>query len=129
MRSTVLVADDNAMVRKAACTLLGHTEDLADCIEAENGQEAVDKAIEKNPDLVILDYSMPVMDGLEAARRIHAALPDIPIVLFTMHGSLLKRKAMEDLGIAAMVSKSDAGTKLASTVRWLLSQRPGARAC
>src|SRR5690349_5380000 len=98
MGKTILVADDNTYIRKAACALLLDTEHVSKCIEAENGLEALQLAKQANPDLVILDYSMPVMDGLEAARQIHAALPDMPIVLFTLHDAILQRKNLWEVG-------------------------------
>ena len=72
-QKVILVADDNERIRKAACAMLIASEGLAECIEAENGLVAVQFTIERKPDLVILDYSMPVMDGFEAAKRIHEA--------------------------------------------------------
>jgi CheY-like chemotaxis protein len=90
LRKTILVADDNAQIRKAACAMLMQSENLADCIEAENGLVALQMAIERKPDLVILDYSMPVMDGFEAAKRIHEVLPGTPIVLFSLFAMFLQ---------------------------------------
>jgi CheY-like chemotaxis protein len=55
------------------------------CAEAKDGEEAVALAQQHKPDLVILDFTMPVMSGAEAGRRIHAMYPKIPIILFTMH--------------------------------------------
>jgi CheY-like chemotaxis protein len=90
MRKTILVADDTAQLRKAACAMLMQSENLADCIEAENGLLALQIAIARKPDLVILDYSMPVMGGFEAAKRIHEVLPGTPIVLFSLFAMFLQ---------------------------------------
>ena len=120
MGKTILVADDNERIRKAACALLLDSEDLAACLEAENGLEALNLTIERKPDLVILDFSMPVMDGLEAAKRIHEALPDLPIVLFSLHGSVLRSDQWGEVGIVATVSKQNATSQLVSTVHSLL---------
>jgi two-component system, NarL family, response regulator NreC len=116
-QAVILVADDNERIRKTACSLLMDSEHLAECIEAENGLIAYQLAIARKPDLVILDYSMPVMDGLEAAKRIHEALPEMPIVLFSLYASFVK----PDHEFAAIVPKEKASTMLVSAVHSLLS--------
>jgi CheY-like chemotaxis protein len=119
-RKVILVADDNERVRVATCSLLMESEDLAACIQAENGLVAVQLTIERKPDLVILDYSMPVMDGLEAARRIHELLPEMPIVLFSLYASFIGVEHR----FAAVVPK-EKGTKLLQpTVHGLLNLSP-----
>ena len=95
------------------------SEHLAECIEAENGLIAFQLTVARKPDLVILDYSMPVMDGFEAAKRIHEALPDLPIVLFSLYASFVKH----DDQFAAIVPKEKASTMLVSAVHSLLSLR------
>ena len=116
-QKVILVADDNERIRKAACAMLIASEGLAECIEAENGLVAVQFTIERKPDLVILDYSMPVMDGFEAAKRIHEALPEMPIVLFSLFASLVG----PEHEFAAIVPKEKAGNMLQPTVHALLS--------
>ena len=118
--AVILVADDNDRIRRVACSLLTTSEDLAECIEAENGLIAVQLTIARKPDLVILDYSMPVMDGFEAAKRIHKAMPELPIVLFSLYASFVKQ-AHE---FAAVVPKERASTMLVSAVHSLLSLPP-----
>jgi CheY-like chemotaxis protein len=77
------------------------------CEEAVNGLEAVEKARQCKPDLVILDFSMPVMNGLEAAKIIHAEMPDVPIILFTQHAALINHSGVHYSGITRVVSKDD----------------------
>src|SRR5260370_8677629 len=86
MPSRILIADDHDLLRRL---IKREFEDHADwvCIEAENGQQAVVKATELKPDIIILDLAMPVMDGLTAAREIVKILPAVPIVIHTVHFS------------------------------------------
>src|ERR1700733_566611 len=79
-----LVVDDHPIVRKALVFYL-RTRLKVDCIEATNGFEALKTASETKPDLVILDYSMPVMNGIETARVMHNRMPDMPILMLTAH--------------------------------------------
>jgi CheY-like chemotaxis protein len=127
MRKTVLVADDNQRIRKAACALLLHLQTVASCIEAENGLDALQKTQEMKPDLVILDFQMPVMDGIEAARRIHEILPTMPIVLFSLFSEMMTGLDSQGLGISAVVPKDQAASKLVPTVQLLLDL-PSAKA-
>jgi DNA-binding NarL/FixJ family response regulator len=82
----ILLADDHAETRQATRILLaGHPEWLI-CGEVDNGLDAVEKAATLKPDLVILDLSMPKMNGLEAAKIIHTASPSLPLLLFSING-------------------------------------------
>ena len=78
MPKTILVADDNAAIRKALCERFEIEEDYDLCAEASNGMEAVELATRWRPDLVILDLSMPIMNGYDAALEIKRALPGHP---------------------------------------------------
>src|SRR5690349_1374095 len=70
MAKTILIVDDNAHIRLALCELFKREADLEVCGEAGNGKEAIAKALELHPDLIVLDLSMPVMNGLDAAREL-----------------------------------------------------------
>jgi CheY-like chemotaxis protein len=89
MAKTILVADDNATIRKMLCRIFEVEVDYDLCAEAADGAEAVSLAKQHRPNLVILDLSMPVMSGLEAAREIKRIMPDVPIILFTIHSDLM----------------------------------------
>ena len=115
----VLIADDNAHLRKALCRLFEGHEYLEICCEVANGREAVEKAIEIKPDLIILDLSMPVMNGLEAARELKRILPVVPIILFTLHGHMISDEQAAKSGVDLVVAKSDI-TRLNEHVRSLL---------
>jgi CheY-like chemotaxis protein len=110
MGKRVLIADDHKMVRKIVCSMF-----LADGFEvsyAEDGVEVVQKALDVQPDLVILDLAMPVMNGLEAARKLKILIPSLPLLMFTNYlGSMVEQEARA-AGITAVVSKSDAAEQL-----------------
>jgi DNA-binding NarL/FixJ family response regulator len=79
------------------------------CGEAASGSEAVQRVQGLAPDLIVLDFLMPGMDGLQAAREIQKLLPDIPILMFTMHLSQQLVEEARSAGIRGAVAKSDAG--------------------
>ena len=72
----VLIVDDNAFLRHALCEIFKRESDFQVCGEAENGKEAIEKAWELHPDLIVLDLAMPVMNGLEAARVLRCSLAE-----------------------------------------------------
>jgi DNA-binding NarL/FixJ family response regulator len=80
----VLVADDHAMVRQGIVGILKAHPEIEVVAEASDGAEATRKALETRPDVVVLDVGMPRLNGFEAARRIHEALPDTRILILTM---------------------------------------------
>jgi two-component system nitrate/nitrite response regulator NarL len=85
-----------------------------DCIEATNGFEALKTASETKPDLVILDYSMPVMNGIETARVMHNTMPELPILMLTAHFTAAEA-ASKDLGIKGIFSKDNVEPLLVQT--------------
>ncbi len=121
MTKSILVADDSEQVRKYVSRMLRTNPDFEVCAEAVNGQEAVAKAKEFQPDLVILDLGMPVMNGLEAARELKILRPETPIILFTLHGHMISDEQAAKSGIDLVVAKSDFG-QLNERVRSLLPQ-------
>ena len=85
------------------------------CAEAENGVEAIERARKFAPDLIVLDQSMPVMDGLQAAPELRRLLPATPIVLFTLYGDQVSREHVASAGISSVVSKPDIDTLIAKS--------------
>ena len=81
MPKTVLVVDDNAFVRHALCELFTSQADFDVCGEAENGQEGIQKAQEFHPDVIVMDFSMPVMNGIEAATALKRLMPAVPLII------------------------------------------------
>ena len=112
----VLVADDQPGIRKRVCLTLASLVTLEVCDEAADGQEAVDKAQESNPDLIILDVTMPVMNGLDAARKIRVFSPDTPILILTMHKSRQLMEEARKIGVRGYVVTAEAGQSLGSAV-------------
>lgn len=109
----VLVVDDHPVVRKALVFYL-RTRLRVECIEAGNGYDALKSASESKPDLVILDYSMPVMNGIETARVMHSTMPEIPILMLTAHFTAAEA-ASKDLGVRGVFSKDNVEPLLVQT--------------
>jgi CheY-like chemotaxis protein len=109
-RKRILVADDNPLIRKTLCELFENHERLEICDEAANGLDAVEKARKLRPDLIILDLSMPVLNGLQAAEAIKEFLPQVPIILFTMYAHQLLQFGETAPNIKRVVSKNEAQT-------------------
>lgn len=122
MAKKILVADDNPTIRKMFCRMFETRADYDLCAEAENGQQAVALAIEHRPDLIILDLEMPIMNGIDAAREIKKALPNVPIILFTQYADIATGPAFENLPIDRIVSKHD-GRSLIEHIRSLLAAK------
>ncbi len=107
MQRRILIADDNQAVRRAMRHMLEKDADYKVCGEAENGRDAVEKVRELQPDLVVVDFSMPVMNGLEVARALKRARPGIPIVLFTMFKDRFLEEEAFAAGVSVVVSKEE----------------------
>jgi DNA-binding NarL/FixJ family response regulator len=117
----ILIADDNALVRKLLRIMLEGQKGWQVCAEATNGSEAILKAQESKPDAVILDFAMPLLDGLDAAREITRALPSVPILLFTLYDSPEMTLAAKEAGVSRVLPKTASGLPLIQAVRDLLS--------
>ena len=116
----ILIADDSSSIRHLVRFFIEHNTDWQVCGEAENGQIAVEKVLALKPEAIILDLSMPVMNGLDAAREIARVAPDVQIVMFTMHTSEQLQKEATAIGIKAVISKSDTiGGHLLASLRSL----------
>jgi DNA-binding NarL/FixJ family response regulator len=109
MVKSVLIADDHDIIRKALCELFASQKDFEVCAEAENGKEAVEMAQVSQPDLILLDLSMPVMNGIDAACELKQIMPMVPIIVFSEYGDVFSEREARNSGISAVVSK---GAKL-----------------
>src|ERR1700746_4143114 len=106
-----IIADDSAPVRRSLRSGIEQNSGWEICGEAENGKVAVEKVKELHPDIVILDFQMPIMNGLEAARQITKIAPNTVLLMFTMHKSEQLAQAAKAAGIRDVVSKSDSVTE------------------
>jgi DNA-binding NarL/FixJ family response regulator len=120
MPKRILIVEDEVSVRNAVRTFFEHQSGLEVCGEAANGLEAVEKAASLRPDLILLDLSMPIMNGVEVASLIRSRMPNTPVVVYTMFDDVLGKPLAANLGIAAIVSKSDGLSKLVARIEALL---------
>jgi DNA-binding NarL/FixJ family response regulator len=104
----ILVADDHEVMRLGIRNLLEVRPAWKVCAEASDGKEAVERAIEYHPDVIILDIAMPTMNGIEAADHIAAFYPEIPIILFSLHLFDELINSLRNQGIRGAVCKSEA---------------------
>lgn len=118
MQGRVLIADDNPVVRKTLRQLLEGAA-LGEVLEAEDGQAALSRAIESRPEVVILDLAMPIMDGLNAAREISRVLPEVAILMYTMHWSKQLELEAKKCGVRMLVSKTQ-GTVLLAAIQEMM---------
>jgi DNA-binding NarL/FixJ family response regulator len=119
----ILVADDHEVAREGIRSLLESHPGWEVCAEARDGREAVERACELKPDLILLDIGMPNLNGLEAARQILAASPDVPILIVTMHDANQVVREVLRAGARGFVLKSDAGRDLVAAVEALQLNR------
>lgn len=120
---SVLIADDHTAIRRGVRNLLDGYDQLKVVAEAANGEEAVQKTGNLHPDLVILDLTMPILDGLAAAREIRKIAPETSIVIFSMHAFKEVVEAAKQLGVRGFVSKSEDGDALLEAVEAVLHNR------
>jgi DNA-binding NarL/FixJ family response regulator len=112
----ILVADDHEVVRHGLRDLLEDHEGWEVCAEASNGIEAVDLARRIEPEIAVLDVAMPMLDGLEAARRIRLAAPATKVVLYTLHDTEDIAARAREAGARGCVAKSSSASELLSAI-------------
>jgi DNA-binding NarL/FixJ family response regulator len=120
MPKSVLVVDDNASIRQALCRVFTSEAEFDLCGEAENGREAIEKAQALHPDLIVMDLSMPVMNGIDAARTLKTLMPMVPVIIFSEYSDVFSEQEARSAGISALVSKSEHVSVLIDRVRALL---------
>ena len=116
----ILIADDELFVRQLVKVKLELCE--LKVIEAMNGEEAIDKAVQEQPDLILLDVMMPKMNGFETCRRLkdHPATSHIPILMLTARGEQMDKEKGQSLGVIEYMTKPFSPQKLAERVLALL---------
>lgn len=126
-RRRVLIVDDNSFVRQALTEIFKHESDFDVCGEAANGQEAVRIAQLVSPDLIVLDLAMPIMNGLDAARRLRRLMPSVPLIMYCGIGDKFVEQQARFIGIAALISKADGPGTLVGKARVVLGQKAAVR--
>jgi DNA-binding NarL/FixJ family response regulator len=119
----ILIVDDHIAIRSALrMELSGHPRWKV-CGEAQNGQEAIEKVQRLRPDLVILDISLPVLNGFETSRELRRIAPNIKILLHSAHESPFLDTAARDAGADAIANKSEIAASLAIAIEQLARQK------
>jgi two-component system, NarL family, response regulator NreC len=123
---SILLVDDHEVIRRQLRLLFDSYPEFTVCGEAVHGVDAIEKAQQLSPDLIILDLSMPEMNGLEAASAIRCMMPDVPLFLLTAHYSRELELTAFGSGICAVFSKHDDLDSLVARARLELNrQEPG----
>ena len=123
MNKRILIVDDSAPTRRLVRESIESLFGFEICGEAADGLEAVEKTLELKPDLVVLDYSMPQINGLQVAFMIHEIEANTPIILFTFYKDAISSRIAHAAGVTSVVSKTDQLPKLADEVQRLTAYR------
>jgi DNA-binding NarL/FixJ family response regulator len=99
--------DDSSRVRSALCEIFRHADNFEVCGEAGDGREAIEKAQQLNPDLVLTDLSMPIMNGIEECRALKKIMPEVPVIIVTAYLDPSVEKEALSAGASAVISKSE----------------------
>ncbi|MGA9511493.1 MAG: response regulator transcription factor [Candidatus Sulfotelmatobacter sp.] len=120
----ILVVDDNALVRRGVIDILASRKNWEVCAEAHDGKEAIQKARDLRPDLILLDISMPGMNGLEVARAVRQELADAKILLMSQHDPVSLLPSAIQAGANGCVDKSRLATDLLSSIEGIAGSTP-----
>lgn len=120
----ILIADDHEMIRRGLRHILENHQDWEVCGEASNGRQALELAQKTLPNVILMDLSMPEMNGLEATRAIKKALPHTEILIFTMHETEELMRDVLSAGARGYLLKADASRQIVSAVEALAEHRP-----
>jgi DNA-binding NarL/FixJ family response regulator len=123
MQKRILLVDDNPIMRRLVRYFLEFQPDVEVCGEASNGLEGVEKGVELKPDLIVLDFYMPHVNGLQAAVMLHEVTPDTPIILFTVFKDETLERLAHTAGVASVLSKTDELTTLTAEIQRLTGQQ------
>ncbi|HEY8715810.1 MAG TPA: response regulator transcription factor [Candidatus Acidoferrum sp.] len=128
MMKRVLIADDNVYVRDLVHTFLKGAPDILVCGEATSGAEAIEKAKELQADVVLLDLSMPSMNGVEAASILKRTVPGVRVVMFTLYSDNIPKNAISEMGVDVVLSKTDGIAHLVDSINAAYEAGDGGRA-
>ena len=119
MPKRILVVDDNAPIRGLVREFIEARPGFEICGEATDGLEGIEMGRELKPDLVVLDFLLPRLNGLQAALMLHHFIPNTPIILFTFYREAIPRDLAQAAGVSSILSKADQLTILADEVQRL----------
>ena len=117
MAISVIVADDHAIVREGLCALIGKEPDIEVLYEAKNGRQAVKQALRLKPDVVIMDVSMPDINGVEATRQIKAAMSNVQVLALSVHDKHEYVMDMIKAGVSGYLLKDCVSSELVEAIR------------
>jgi DNA-binding NarL/FixJ family response regulator len=117
----ILIADDNETLRNALKKLLSDDDKWNVCGEASNGQEAVALAATLKPDAVLLDFMMPTMNGLDAAKEILKNDPSVPVAMYTLHQNTQLEAHARRFGVRKVISKTEIFNSLKASLEEILA--------
>jgi len=123
-RVRILIADDHEVVRAGVCALIEREPEFEVCGVATNGREAVDLARKTKPDVVVLDITMPELDGVEAIRQIKRALPNTEMVVFSAHSSEDMVEKVFAAGAKSYIGKGEASRDLVAAIKSVAAHKP-----
>ena len=121
----ILIVDDHEIFRRGLRSLLESRADWEVCGEATDGQDAVDKAKQLQPDVIVLDITMPRLNGLDAAAVIRKEVPTAKVVILSQHQPALMKQVALTAGAGAYVTKSEVSRELMAAIDGLLSADSG----
>jgi DNA-binding NarL/FixJ family response regulator len=125
MPKRILVVDDNAPIRGLVREFIEARPGFEICGEATDGAEGIQKGRELKPDLIVLDFLMPRINGLQAALILHEIVPNTPIILFTFYKEAIPRDLAQAAGVSSILSKTDQLASLADEVQRLTHSANG----
>lgn len=120
----ILIADDHDVVRSGVRAILEGQAGWEVVGEAEDGKAAIDQALTTHPDVVVLDYSLPVLNGIEVTRQIRTRVPGAEVLIFTMHDTATLVREVLEAGAKGFLLKSDAKKFLIAAVESLAAHKP-----
>lgn len=112
----ILIAEDHTIVRKGLCSLLKNEKDIDVIGEAENGKEAIKQVEELNPDVVVMDISMPLLNGLDATRQIKKRFPEVKVLVLTVHSNEEYISEILKAGASGYIVKKAAPEELVAAI-------------
>ncbi len=107
MIHTILIVDDNPLIRRLVGAHIDANPDWRVCGEAADGREGIEKALQLHPDVIVMDLSMPVMNGIDATAALRRLMPGVPVIIFSEYSDVFSEEEAQAVGVAALVSKTD----------------------